>query len=440
MSSLSAILLVLCCGQSDGDVQERLKADVFRLASFGTRHTLSHADHETRGIGAARRWLAAEFKRIADSAKGDMSVREQSFEPTRSPRVPQPQAIVNVWARLTGTDPIEKERVYIVSGHYDSRALDVLAPDTDAPGANDDASGVAVVLELARHFAQNPAPATLVFLCVAGEEQGLIGSRHFARLAHEKGWNVAGMITNDIVGNSIGRNGKPQRGEIRVFSEGLPRALVIGKDATEVTRGLRVLASVGGEWDSPSRQLARFVRSAVNRDGARTKARLVFRPDRFLRGGDHLPFNEFGYPAIRFTEPFENFDRQHQDVRVENGREYGDLPQNVDYEYLARVAGANRKTLTALALGPPRPRAVVIDLKKLGNDTTLRWSAPPGKRVIGYDIVWRETTDAFWQGSRHVGAVTEFTLERSKDDFHFGVRTVDEEGRRSPVVFPKPVR
>ncbi|MEE8105489.1 MAG: M28 family metallopeptidase [Planctomycetota bacterium] len=438
MSPLSAILLTLVCGQTD-PVQERLKADVQKLASFGTRHTLSDADHETRGIGAARRWIKAEFWKIA-TPKSRTTVSTFEFLPPRSPRVPQPEQIVNVYALLPGTDPVETERIYVVSGHYDSRALDVLKPDTDAPGANDDASGVAVVLELFRHYVKHPAPATLMFLAFAGEEQGLIGSRYVAKIAHDNDWNLAGMITNDIVGNSIGRDGKPHRGEIRVFSEGIPRALIINKDEEAKTRGLRILASVGGEWDSPSRQLARFVRSAVNRDGARTRVRLVFRPDRFLRGGDHLPFNEFGFPAIRFTEPFENFDRQHQDVRVEDGREYGDLPANVDYVYLARVAEANRKTLTALAFGPPRPRDVVIDTKKLENDTTLRWTAPPGKRVIGYDIVWRETTDAFWQNSRHVGAVTEITLQLSKDDFHFGVRSVDAEGRRSPVVFPKPVR
>ncbi len=449
MRALPFLVLAAACGQTSTDARirhlirdvsaERLERSVRILAGFGTRHIASETQSAERGIGAARAWLRNEFEAIAASAKGEMTVHETSFQPPRSPRVPQPVQIVNVYAVLRGSDPVEAERVYVVSGHYDSRALDSLDPESDAPGANDDGSGTAAVLELARVFARDPPPATLIFLCVSGEEQGLIGSRHFAKKARDDGMRVEGMITNDIVGNSIGRDDRPHRNVVRLFSEGMPRRLLLGR-AADTERELRIAASAGSESDSPSRQLARFIHGACLRLLPGMEVKLVFRPDRFLRGGDHIAFNEQGYAGVRMTEPFENYDRQHQDVRVEKGREYGDVVDAVDFAYLARVTRVNVAALASLAWGPPQPRDVRLDARKLENDSTLLWEAPPGTRAERYEVVWRDTTTPFWRHSRDVGPETTVTLPLSKDNWQFGVRSIDSEGRKSPVVYPRPVR
>lgn len=418
-----AALLALAASVPAGEISvARLEADVRALAAFGTRHTASDAADGKRGIGAARRWLQARFEAI-----DGLAVHAQSFRSAATARLAAGVELVNVYAVLEGTDPAARARRYVVSGHYDSRASDTMDAQADAPGANDDASGVAVVLELARLFAADRPEATLVFLCVAGEEQGLLGSRHFARWARTEGWNVAGMLTNDIVGNTAGPGGKRERSYVRVFSEGLP--------ALENPMQVRMRRMLGAESDSPSRQLARYVREAAAARQGAIRVKLVFRPDRFLRGGDHLAFNEAGYPAVRFTEPHEDYRRQHQNVR----EGYGDLPEHVDYGYVAEVVRVNAAALRALANAPARPQAVRIHAARLENVTTLSWRAPPEKDLAHYEVVWRDTTEADWTHAKKV-VETRVTLPLSKDDWHFGVRAVDKDGNKSPVVYPTPLR
>ncbi|MHC4547653.1 MAG: M28 family metallopeptidase [Planctomycetota bacterium] len=401
----------------------RLERTVRRLAAFETRHTASAADDPARGIGAARRWIEDELEQIAG-----LEVGTQAFPAAGNQRLDAGVEIVNVYAVLAGTSA--RDRYYVVSGHYDSRALDPRDARSRAPGANDDASGVAVVLELARIFAAHPTEASLIFLCVAGEEQGLLGSRHFARDAREKGLHIAGMLTNDIVGNTLGPRGRRHRRYVRVFSEGTPVAETTHAMASRLRR------SLGAEWDSPSRQLARYVREQAAAHLRSFQVKLVFRPDRFLRGGDHLGFNEAGYAAVRLTEPFEDFARQHVDVTEVTG----DLPEHVDYAYLARVAAVNVVALASLANAPAPPRGVRIHTEKIEHATTLSWQPSPEDDLSHYEVVWRDTTAADWQRRREVRGKTEVTLPLSKDDRHFGVRAVDRDGFRSPVSYPTPWR
>jgi len=396
---------------------DRLERSVRTLAGFGTRHSGSATDDDKRGIGAARRWIVAELKSIEG-----LEVTEQSFVAPAGPRLLEETEIVNVVATLRGTS--DPDRVYVVSGHYDSRATKAEDAASDAPGANDDASGVAVVLELARLFAKSPPPATIVFLCVAGEEQGLLGAAHFAEEARAANLPIHGMFTNDIVGNSRGRDGKPLA-YVRLFTEGPPRTV------NPMER--KLLASLGAESDSPSRQLARFVREAAKSAVPGFEVKLVFRPDRSLRGGDHLPFLDAGFPAARFTEAFEDYARQHQDVR----EGFGDLPDFVDIVYLANVCRVNLAALHALACGPRAPPKVRLHAKQLENDTTLSWDPVPG--ATAYEVVWRETTEADWTRARRVEG-TEATLPLSKDDLHFGVRALGEGGGTSPVTYATPWR
>jgi hypothetical protein len=301
----------------------------------------------------------------------------------------------------------------------------------DAPGANDDASGTAAVLEMARVMAKFEFDATIVFMAVAGEEQSLLGSTHFAEQAKQKNWNIDGMFTNDIVGNTLGGNGIRNRNTVRVFSEGVP--------TNETTAEANTRRSVGGENDSPSRQLARFIKEQAEPFVPQMTVMMVYRRDRYGRGGDHIPFLERGYPAVRFTETNEEFRHQHQNVRVENGVQYGDLPQFVDFAYVANVARVNAASLAMLASAPARPKGVTI-VSRLSDDTELRWEANKEPDLYGYEIVWRDTTWHTWQGVRAVGNVTSYTLKgMSKDNYFFGVRTVDKEGHRSPVTYPRPV-
>jgi peptidase M28-like protein len=408
---------------------ERIRSRIERLAAFGTRHTLSDTTNETRGIGAARRWIQAELERISKDNGGRLKVSLDSYvqEPTR--RVARPTEIVDVVATLPGTQPESAGRIYVVSGHYDSRATDVEDAASDAPGANDDASGTAVVLELAEAMSHSELDATVVFMAVAGEEQGLFGSSHYAKAAKEAGRTIQGMITNDIVGNTEGTGGGRDNRSVRLFSEGIPAL-----DSPLAAR----LRSVGGENDSPSRQLARAIREAAALYLPDFDVHLVFRTDRYLRGGDHLPFLEQGYPAVRMTEPVENFDRQHQNVRQENGVAYGDVVEKVDFDYVARVARVNAAALASLALAPAPPAETQIDASKLENDTTLRWKASTAPDVAGYEVLWRETTAALWEHALYVGNVTSATLPLSKDNLHFGVRAVDRDGHRSEAAFPLP--
>ena len=408
-----------------------IEATIRKLVSFGTRSTLSDQNDPKRGIGAARDWLYAEFLKAAESSQGRMTVEKQSFEQQKAARVPQPTIITNIVATLKGSQPEATDRIYVVSGHYDSMCSSPTDAKCDAPGANDDASGTAAVLEMARVMAKYEFDATIVFMAVAGEEQGLLGSTHFAEEAKKKNWNVDAMFTNDIVGNTLGGNGVRDRGNVRVFSEGVP------SNETEAEATTR--RSVGGENDSASRQLARFIKETGDSFVPQFKVMLVYRRDRYGRGGDHIPFLERGYPAVRFTEVNEEFRHQHQNVRVENGVHYGDLPQFVDFAYIANVARVNAASLAALAWAPSRPKGVAILTARLSNDTDLRWEANKEPDLAGYEIVWRDTTSPVWTNSKAVGNVTSYTMKgMSKDNYFFGVRAIDKDGNRSPVTYPRP--
>jgi hypothetical protein len=408
-----------------------IEATIRKLVSFGTRSTLSEQNDPKRGIGAARDWLYSEFLKAAESSHGRMTVEKQSFEQQKAARVPQPTMLTNIVATLKGSQPESTDRIYVVSGHYDSMCSSPTDAKCDAPGANDDASGTAAVLEMARVMAKYEFDATIVFMAVAGEEQGLLGSTHFAEEAKKQNWNVDAMFTNDIIGNTLGGNGVRDRGEVRVFSEGVPS----NETAAEAT----TRRSVGGENDSASRQLARFIKETGDIFVPRCKVMLVYRRDRYGRGGDHIPFLERGYPAVRFTEVNEEFRHQHQNVRVENGVQYGDLPEFVDFAYIANVARVNAASLAALAWAPSRPKGVAILTARLSNDTDLRWDANKEPDLAGYEIVWRDTTSPVWTNSKAVGKVTSYTMKgMSKDNYFFGVRAIDKDGNRSPVTYPHP--
>ena len=408
-----------------------IEATIRKLVSFGTRNTLSEQNDPKRGIGAARDWLYAEFLKAAEASNGRMTVEKQSFEQAKAARVPEPTILTNVVATLKGSQPEATDRIYVVSGHYDSMCNSPTDAKCDAPGANDDASGTAAVLEMARVMAKYEFDATIVFMVVAGEEQGLLGSTHFAEQAKQKNWNVDAMFTNDIVGNTLGGNGVRDRNHLRVFSEGVP--------SNETPAEATTRRSVGGENDSASRQLARFIKETADANVPQFSVMMIYRRDRYGRGGDHIPFLERGYPAVRFTEVNEEFRHQHQNVRVENGVQFGDLPEFVDFAYVANVARVNAASLAALAWAPSRPKGVTIMSQRLSNDTELRWDANKEPDLAGYEIVWRETTDAVWTNSKPVGNVTTFTMKgMSKDNYFFGVRSIDKDGNKSPVTYPRP--
>lgn len=416
----------------------RIRADVDRLAAFGTRHTLSATEGD-RGIGAARRWLKEEFERIAaDSGRtGDDAMRVR-FDVHRQPpatRLPDGVEIVNVEAVIPGSSPeTSRRRVYMVA-HYDSRASDAMDAVSDAPGANDDGSGVAALLEAARVLSKRRFDGAIVLLAVAGEEQGLFGSKLHAAAARARGDEIVAVLSNDIVGDPSGAEGPggpSSRDAIRVFSEGLPRAA-----SPEETKRI---ASLGGESDSPSRQLARYVAEVAAIHRTRVRPRLVFRSDRFLRGGDHLAFLEQGFAAVRFTDVFEKYDRQHQDVRTEGARRFGDLAEFVDADYLADVTRLDAAALAHLANAPSAPADARIITAELSTDTMLRWTRSPESDVAGYEIVRRATTSATWEHATDVGDVVETTQPFSKDDWLFGVRAYDRDGFRSLVAFPAAAR
>ncbi|WP_426512069.1 M20/M25/M40 family metallo-hydrolase [Dactylosporangium sp. McL0621] len=414
-----------------GELDEhRIRATVTRLVAFGTRHTLSSQTDPARGIGAARDWLFAQFQAAAAASGGRMTVELQSFVQPPGARNPEPVTVTNVVATLRGT--VAPDRIHVVSGHYDSRITDVMNFTADAPGADDDASGVAVVLELARVFATRPVESTIVFAAFAGEEQGLFGSTYMAAQFKAAGAKVAAMFSNDIIGASQAWDGTPPDPRaVRLFVEGVPTSETAAQAATR--------QSVGGEDDGPSRQLARFARDVAENDATGMRIRVVWRRDRFLRGSDHIPFLQQGYPAGRLTEPRENFDHEHQDVRVENGTQFGDLPQFCDFAYMTRVAKVNAATLWSLAQAPATPAGVGIVAAVLTNDTTLRWTRGTEPDLAGYEVLWRDSTAPDWTHVIPVGDVTTATIPVAKDNVHFGVRAVDQAGHRSPVAYPQPV-
>ncbi|HET8960663.1 M28 family metallopeptidase [Nocardioides sp.] len=409
--------------------EANIRAIVEKLVSFGTRHTLSSQDDPKRGIGAARDWIYAELRKYAARSGGRMTVEKQTFvQPATPPRIPAPTTITNVLATLKGSEG--SKRTYVVSGHYDSRVSDVMDFTSDSPGADDDASGVAVAMELARVMATRRPGATIVFAAVAGEEQGLHGARYMAQQFQKSGTDVQGMFTDDIVGSSTADDGTRDERSVRLFAEGVPTDETLAEANTR--------RSVGGENDSPARQLARFVTEVADNDQTGMDVRVVYRRDRYLRGGDHIPFLELGYPAARFTEPNEDYAHQHQDVRVENGKQYGDLTRFCDFAYIARVARVNGAALWSLANGPGTPRNVAIITSNLTNDTELTWDANTEADLARYEVVWRPTLQDDWTNVIDAGRSTRAVVDLSKDNVFFGVRAVDTGGHRSPVAFPVP--
>ena len=421
-----------------GDISaDALKGYIDKLVSFGTRHALSETQSDTRGIGAARRWIKSEFEQFAaDSGRtGDLALQvsfdSHHMEPDGR-RVDVPVDIVNVVCVIPGAMPEARDRLYYVIGHYDSRNSDAMDRVGDAPGANDDGSGVAVVLELARVLSKYRFDATIVAMATAAEEEGLIGATFHAEDAAAQGKDIRAVLSNDIVGDPSSPFGGTHDTLVRVFSEGVPRHL---EDNT-----IRRLQGLSSESDSASRQLARFIADSGNSDDLPVQAMLVFRPDRFLRGGDHTPFNTLGVPAVRFTVVEENYNRQHQDPRVENGVQFGDLPEYIDSDYLAGVAKLNADAIMRMANAPSIPARARLITANLTPKTTIRWDRSPEPDVAGYEIVWRLTTSPIWTGSLDVGDVAEYTVERSKDNYFFGVRAYDRDGYRSPVAFPTAAR
>jgi hypothetical protein len=411
-----------------------------KLVSFVNRSTLSvnnpDAATSTKGIVAARNWIKSEFERISADCNGCLEVKTDTFiEQSKGPkdRIKEPTEIQNVYAILKGTDPEQAKRIYLVTGHYDSRNSDNFNTTDPAPGANDDGSGTTVSIECARVLSKHKFPATIIFLTVAGEEQGLNGSTHFAKMAKEQGWQLEGVLNNDIVGgNTTPGDTLQNKNWVRVFSEGIPAA------ATDAD--LRRIKATGGENDSTSRELARYIHQVSETyDFGAFTPKLIFRRDRYLRGGDHSAFNDQGFAAVRFTEYREDFNHQHQNVRTENGIEYGDLLKFVDFDYVANVARLNAATLAALASSPAPPAEVRLLTKQLENDSKIEWK--PSAGATAYEVLWRKTTDPYFSDEDAVRTTeTKIDLPDSKDNVIFGVRSVDAKGHKSLIVIPEPER
>jgi Peptidase family M28 len=412
----------------------RIQQTIDKLVSFGTRQTLSSEMPASsgKGVSAAAAWIQSEFEQYSKDCGGCLEVKTDEFIQEPAPRIPKPTKITNVYALLRGSDPANASRIILVTGHYDSRNSDTNNATDPSPGANDDASGTAVSLECARVLSKHRFPATIIFLTVAGEEQGLNGSAHFAKMAKAQNWNIEAVLNNDIVGGDRSPGQDPHI--VRVFSEGIPSS------ADE--KQLKTIRALGGENDGPSRQLARYIASVAKEYIPATTLQplVVFRRDRYLRGGDHFSFNEQGYAAVRFTEFRENYNHQHQNVRTENGIEYGDLPKFVDYDYTTNVARLNAATLASLASAPAPPANVRLLTKELQNDSTVVWAPSPGGLASSYEVLWRDTAAADWQHAKNVGNVTRATLPLSKDNVVFAVRAVDAKGLRGPAVVPMPER
>ena len=416
---------------------DRLESDLQTLVGFGTRHTLSETESDTRGIGAARRWIESEFREIAANSDrtGDDAIRVEMDRHRVEPdgrRITERVEIVNPMLIIPGSMPEARGRHYYVVAHYDSRASDPNDFTSNAPGADDDGSGTALTIELARVFARHEFDATVIFMPVAGEEQGLFGSRLHAKAARERGVEIGGVLSNDTVGDPTSPDGKRYDDVIRIFSEGIPT----GSTAEEAA----AIRRLGAENDSTSRQLARFIAEVAWKHGLEVQPKLINRPDRFLRGGDHTGFNEAGYPAVRFCEFREEYNRQHQDVRVENGVRYGDDVEFVDPEYLRGVTQLNAAALAHLANAPGAPEDARLIAAVLTDDTTIRWTRRSETDVAGYEVMIRPTTWHKWKTLKDVGDVDEATVPYSKDNWFFGVRAYDEDGYRSPVSFPRAAR
>lgn len=409
----------------------RVEADIRTLAGFGTRHTASGTDSATRGIGAARRWIFEEFERISADCGGCLDVLYVSDTISGERRIPDPVDVVSVIAVQRGT--LDPDRIVMMSGDIDSRASDVMDARIDAPGANDNASGVAGALEAARVLSRHEFAGTIVYAALAGEEQGLYGGEILADWALEQGWRIKAVLNNDMIGNIAGIDGVIDNSSIRVFSE--------GTRADETPEEARIRRFTGGEVDSPSRNLARYIDRAADQYVRNLDVMMVYRLDRFGRGGHHRPFNEAGMPGVRLMETHEHYDRQHQDLRMEDGRHFGDTVDFVDFDYAAKATSLNAAALALLAGAPPIPANVTIE-GAVSPDTTLSWSMPEGEaagNLAGYRVHWRLTDEAQWTHSRWAGMTDSFTLENVViDNYYFGVSAVAHDGSPTPVVFPGP--
>lgn len=410
---------------------KNIEATVRKLVSFKTRHTLGDTTSTTVGTGAARNWIKSQYELYAKESGGRMTVQFDTFTQRKSNRVPNPVHLKNVLAILKGTDPTDT-RVYMVSGHYDSRVNDVQDANSVEPGANDDASGTSVSMELARVMAKRSFPATIIFMSVVGEEQGLYGSTNVAKRAKAEKWNIDAMLNNDIVGNSHGMdNDLKDNTHVRVFSDGIPTTAAGNQQL------INNLISNGGEGDSPSRELARYTKEIAERYVDQLDVKLIYRRDRYSRSGDHVPFLQQGFTAVRFTEMNEDFTRQHQSIRTENGINYGDLPDFVDYNYVQKVARMNLSVLANLALAPAEPQNVIMSTAGLTNNTDLKWDAPKeGKKPAGYYVLMRETISPYWEKKFYVTG-NAVKLDYSKDNYFFAVQSVDADGHESLPIIPK---
>ena len=407
---------------------DSLKANMYKLVSFGTRNTLSTQGNATRGIGAARRWILSRFNEYAKQSEGRLTAFIDTVTYiSDGKRVNRPINLGNVVATLKGTDPND-HRIFIMSGHMDNMRTSVMDSVGDAPGANDDGSGTVAVMECARVMSKHKFPATIIFVTVAGEEQGLLGAYFMAKKAKKENWAIEAVLNNDIMGsNNSNETNIIDNTKVRVFSEGL--------SVTDTGKAAMQIRSLGLENDGRSRQLARYIKEIGERYIDNMQIVMIYRNDRFLRGGDHTSFVENGFAAVRFTEMNENFTRQHQDVRNENGIAYGDLPEHIDFEYLRKNSGINLANLSNLAKAPPIPEEVKIDVKKLSNTTFLYWKAPKTGNAKGYYILMRETTSPVWQKKMYTEAL-EARLPYSKDNYFFAVQSVNEFGNESLPVIP----
>lgn len=409
---------------------DSLKTTVQKLVSFGTRHTLSRTTDPAKGIGAARNWVLSRFRQLSNASGGRLTAELQSWTLRAGERrIDKDHDIANVVATLKGTDPSDP-RVFVISGHLDSRALDIMNREIDAPGANDDGSGVATVLEAARLLAASKFPATVVFLVVSGEEQGLYGAEYFAKQAFENKTVIEAVLNNDTMGSSAGsETGLNDNTRVRVFSEGLP--------AYQTAEQAAKIRGIGAESDGKARQLARYLKETGERYVDQLEIVLVFRNDRFQRGGDHTPFVNNGFAAVRITEMNENFDHQHQDLHTAGGTEYGDLQKFMDFEYLRKNTGANIAALANLAKAPAMPEDVQIDLKGPASYAKLSWKAPKTGKVKGYYILMRETYQPFWQKKIFTPELSA-TLPYSRDSYFFAIQAIGEDGNESLPVIPRP--
>ena len=410
-----------------------LKSIIDKLVIFETRHSMSTTSDANRGIGSARNWVEGEFKKYAAGSNGRLLVKQDTF--TVFPdgkRINRKVVMANVMATLKGTDPTD-DRILIISGHLDSRNTDIMDSVKAAPGANDDASGVAIVMELARILSKKEFPCTIIFVAMQGEEQGLLGARHMAKNARKENWNINAMITNDISGNSYSsETGLHDNTRLRVFSEGVP--------AAETKEEEQLRKTIFSENDGKARQLARYIKECGERYVDQYEVVMIYRNDRFLRGGDHTPFCQEGFAAVRITEMNENYEQQHEDVRMENGIQYGDLEKYIDYEYLRKNAGVNLSAIANLASSPIQPENVRILTQKLTNKSVLQWeTSKKGKKPAGYYVLMRETSEAAWTKKFFVKE-NEAILSYSKDNYLFAIQSVDENGHASLPVIPKPVR